>query len=88
MRIQNGTFQKLYLRYPDWADGCLLEMDGEALETTKNTAGYIEVIIHSGDVNLRIQWTPGVKVLRAPDEPEKVAIQYGPYIYGSTFGRD
>mgnify|MGYP000659407950 CR=1 FL=1 len=55
LRIQNGTFQKLYLRYPDWADGCLLEMDGEALETKKNTAGYIEVIIHSGDVNLRIQ---------------------------------
>ena len=80
LSIQNSTFRKLYLRYPEWADECLLEMDGEVLETKKNKAGYIEITMHSSDVKLRIRWTPGVKVLRAPDEPEKVAIQYGPYI--------
>ena len=80
LRIYNGTFRKLYLRYPEWADECLLEMDGEVLETKKNKAGYIEIMMHSGDVKLRIRWMPGWKVLRTPDEPEKAAIQYGPYI--------
>ena len=54
LRIQNGTFRKLYLRYPEWADECLLEMDGEVLETKKNKAGYIEIMMHSGDVKLRM----------------------------------
>ena len=46
----------------------------------ENKAGYIEIMMHSGDVKLRIRWMPGWKVLRTPDEPEKAAIQYGPYI--------
>ena len=86
LRIQNGTFRKLYLRYPEWADECLLEMDGEVLETKKNKAGYIEITMHSGDVKLRIRWMPGWKVLRTPDEPEKAAIQYGPYIMAAISG--
>ena len=80
LRIQNGTFRKLYLRYPEWADECLLEMDGEVLETKKNKDGYIEITMHSGDMRLQLRWMPGWKVLRTPDEPEKAAIQYGPYI--------
>lgn len=71
LRIQNGTFRKLYLRYPEWADECLLEMDGEVLETKKNKAGYIEIMMHSGDMRLQLRWMPGWKVLRTPDEPEK-----------------
>lgn len=36
-------FGSYIFRYPEWADECLLEMDGEVLETKKNKAGYIEI---------------------------------------------
>lgn len=80
LQIKNRIFKKLCLRYPEWADSCRLEMNGEILETNKNPAGYIEVKLQPVDANIRIQWTPGVRVRRTPDEPEKAAIQYGPYI--------
>lgn len=84
LQIQNRMFKKLYLRYPEWADSCRLEMNGEVQKINKNLAGYIEVKLKSVDIKIRVQWTPGVRVHRTPDKPEKAAIQYGPYIMAAV----
>ena len=81
LHIRNEMFRTLYLRYPDWADECQVKIEGKALKTEKDGSGYIPIELETGrDITLHIQWKPGVRVLRAPDEPEKAAIQYGPYI--------
>lgn len=81
LRIKDGLFKTLYLRYPEWAESCHIRMNREAAAYKKNKAGYIAVSADfTGEHVIDIIWTPGFRVLRAPDEPEKAAVQYGPYV--------
>lgn len=82
IRIRGTDVDKLYLRRPDWAGEYRIVTAGrEFLVIHPDDRGYLPL---EGDfsegMEIEVQWRPRFQIIRTPDEPEKAAVQYGPYI--------
>lgn len=86
--MQGEGERTLYLRRPGWAEAVELREGAGVLKPVPDEKGYISI---SGDFSegrwIEVQWKPGFRILRTPDEPEKAAVRYGPYILAALSER-
>lgn len=81
IRAAGQDIGTLYLRRPEWAADVRVREREHVLTASSKRDGYIAI---SGDFSvgrwIEVQWEPQFLILRTPDEPEKAAVQYGPYV--------
>lgn len=74
--------RRAYLRKPGWAQGYRVEeIRGKAPVIGEDRKGYLFLEGDFSDgIQVTVQWEPGYQIIRAPDMPERAAVQYGPYV--------
>jgi uncharacterized protein len=87
---QKPTQFTLHLRHPLWADQApVVTVNGKAVATPSNPGSYIELnrTFSDGDVvEMNIQMH--LRMESMPDNPNRVAIMYGPIVLGGLLGTE
>ena len=87
---QKPTQFTLHLRHPLWADQApVVTVNGKAVATPNNPGSYIELnrTFSDGDVvEMNIQMH--LRMESMPDNPNRVAIMYGPIVLGGLLGTE
>ncbi len=83
-RISLGgeKLRRVYLRKPGWAQGYRVEeIHGGSPVIGEDKSGYMFLEgDFSGGIQVTVRWKPGYQIIRAPDMPERAAVQYGSYV--------
>lgn len=81
IRAKGENLRALAFRRPEWSPGYQAMTDGDELDVYSDGDGYLRF---AGDFSkeqcIGITWGQELRILRTPDEPEKAAIQYGPWL--------
>jgi DUF1680 family protein len=83
------TLMALKVRYPSWARGMTVAVNGQAQPVTSKPGSYVSVsrTWHSGDrVDIRLPMHLHTEAM--PDDPTKIALLYGPLVLAGQLGSD
>lgn len=75
------------LRIPSWADGATLRVNGEAVPLARDARGYAAVTRAwgAGDA-IELSLPMRLRVEATPDDPDTVALLYGPLVLAADLG--
>lgn len=89
IRISGQRFTRLHIRRPEWAGEYSVREEDRALELKPDGEGYLTIEgDFSGNREFLAEWKPRFQIVRTWDEPEKAAVQYGPYILAALSDRE
>lgn len=79
--VKRSGLNTIKIRKPDWLGDYSIKEAGEEIQILADADGYFRI---SGDFTegkvLELDFPYSFRILRAPDEQEKAALQFGPYI--------
>lgn len=79
--VRDGELRRLALRKPAWAERYCVKDGGAEVLAVPNGDGYLEL---GGDFSqgreIEVSFVPGFGLCRTDDEPERAAVQYGPFV--------
>src|SRR5690606_2740917 len=80
---------KLNLRYPYWASGVSVKVNGKAIKVKQTPSSYITIdrVWKSGD-QIEVTYPMSLHVAEANDNPNKVAVMYGPLVLAGVMGTE
>ncbi|MFC0772131.1 glycoside hydrolase family 127 protein [Terrimonas alba] len=79
----------LNIRYPSWADAATMKVNGKKVAVKSKPGGYIVINRKwsKGDV-VEINFPMSLRVIPTNDDPNKLAIAYGPIVLAGEMGTD
>lgn len=88
MRTSN-TKWKINLRYPYWTSNVNVKINGKAIKIKQMPSSYISIdrIWKEGD-QVEVTFPMSLHIAEANDNPDKVAILYGPLVLAGMMGTD
>ncbi len=86
----DGTVKMpVYLRYPSWASNVEVKVNGKKVKVNQTPSSYITVdrAWKDGD-NIEVRYPMSLQLATANDNPEKVAVTYGPIVLAGVMGTE
>ncbi|MGN1166206.1 MAG: beta-L-arabinofuranosidase domain-containing protein [Lachnospiraceae bacterium] len=79
--IKGNGLSTVKIRIPCWADEYRIIENGKEISEVLFEKGYLLISRDfSQGAEIELEFSYRFQIIRTPDEPEKVAVQYGPYI--------
>lgn len=80
---------KLNLRYPYWASGVTVKVNGKAVKIKQSASSYITIYREWKDGDqIEVRYPMDLHLVEANDDPNKVAIMYGPLVLAGAMGTE
>lgn len=71
----------LKIRKPSWVEEYQIKVDGKQVEIRPEEKGYFRILSgFSNGVEIELEFPHHFRILRTPDEKQKAAVKYGPYV--------
>lgn len=85
----SNTKWKLHLRYPYWASAVSVKVNGRAIKVKQTPSSYMTIdrVWKDGDV-VEVNYPMNLHIAEANDDPNKVAIMYGPLVLAGVMGTE
>lgn len=79
--VEGSGLNTIKIRKPCWAGQYRILVEGKKTDIVPDENGYI-IISHdfSQGIQIQVEFSYGFQLIRTPDEPDKAAVQYGPYL--------
>ena len=79
--VEGSGLNTIKIRRPCWARRYRILVDKQEMDIVPDENGYI-IISHdfSQGITVQLEFSYEFQLIRTPDEPEKAAVQYGPYL--------
>jgi uncharacterized protein len=91
LRVESGDAVSagLNIRYPSWADAVTMKVNGKKIAVKSKPGSYIVISRKwsRGDV-VEIRFSMSLRVIPTNDDPNKVAIAYGPIVLAGEMGTE
>lgn len=80
---------KLNLRYPYWASGVQVKVNGKAVKIKQTPSSYISIdrVWKDGD-RVEVTYPMSLHLAEANDDPNTAAVMYGPLVLAGTMGTE
>lgn len=80
---------KLNLRYPYWASGVTVKVNGKPVKIKQTPSSYISIdrVWKDGD-QIEVNYPMSLHLAEANDDPNKAAIMYGPLVLAGVMGTE
>lgn len=91
LRVQAESTVKmpLYLRYPSWAKHVEVKVNGKKIKVSQKPSSYIVVDrVWNNNDKVEINYLLSLQIAEANDNPDKVAITYGPLVLAGVMGTE
>lgn len=88
VECEKPTEFTLNIRYPYWAEnGILITVNGEAINTDNAPGSFVKInrTWNKGDI-VHVQIPMSLRLERMPDNPNRVAVMYGPLVLAGELG--
>ncbi len=84
----NGKW-KLNLRYPYWASSVSVKVNGKAIKVKQTPSTYMTIdrVWKDGDL-IEVNYPMNLHIAEANDDPNKVAVMYGPLVLAGVMGTE
>ncbi len=88
-KADKNTKFAVYLRYPSWATGVKLSLNGKKIQVKQAAGSYIPIFRNwkAGDV-IMADFGMELTLATTPDNPDKAAIMYGPIVLAGEMGTE
>jgi len=88
-KSDKNTKFAVYLRYPSWAKGAKLTLNGKRIVVQQKAGSYITVDRKwkTGDV-LKADFEMALSLVSTPDNATKAAVMYGPIVLAGEMGTE
>ena len=79
--VKGGGMNSIKIRKPSWVDEYQIKADGKQLEIRPDKKGYFQLSRDFSDgIKIELEFPYHFRILRTPDEKQKAAVKYGPYV--------